>query len=630
MNNPSNKAEKTINKEKISIFTAVRYWLRALGIWIRYAPKMVAGYAYSTLFQATAPFVFIFFQARIVTELAGSRRMETLTHWVILVLSLTTIFKLGESLFKRLEEKYTNTMQTYDNMFADAFLDMHFKDMDDPDLRESYYKLEQIKNYMGMGIYRVWESSKKMFTTTLHILTAIVLSASIFRNLTAFYTTKGHWLLSPWAAVFFLILLSLFSFLAPVFSSMAMKILYNTAETGTAANRLYTTVFDEKRPDEAMEVRVYQQGKFMNWLLRQDNSFSKNGIMAKLVWGPVGSLIIVSLTFSNAALIAAYLYVVGIAWLGAIGIGPVTQYIGAITLLSSGLQNVLEVFIEFRLQANILRQSFDLLDHARQSEDDGVDFTPDLDKGHKITFRNLSFRYPNQGRWALRHVNLEIFPKERLAIAGRNGSGKTTLIKLLCRLYEPDEGEILVDGVPITHYSVDSWRRALSVVFQDAQLFSYTMGDNIAAGQILDGNKACEALEKAGLKLEATPSLKDGLDTWLYKDLNKSGVNLSGGEAQKITIARALYKDSPILIFDEPTAALDPLAEAEIYQHLNNIVGRRTAVFISHRLSSCIFADRIAIFEKGELIQQGQHEILLNEKDGMYAKLWHAQAQYYQ
>ena len=215
-----------------------------------------------------------------------------------------------------------------------------------------------------------------------------------------------------------------------------------------------------------------------------------------------------------------------------------------------------------------------------------------------------------------------------MAVVGENGSGKTTFIKLLCRLYDPTEGEILLNGIDIRKYRYDEYMQLFSVVFQDFQLLSQPLGNNVSGNLNYDRQRARNALEDAGFG-ERLETLPQGLDTMLYKEFGENGVEVSGGEAQKIAIARALYKDAPFIILDEPTAALDPIAEAEIYSKFNDIVTDKTAIYISHRLSSCKFCDEILVFHQGAVIQQGTHENLLAEETGKYHQLWHAQAQYY-
>ena len=209
-----------------------------------------------------------------------------------------------------------------------------------------------------------------------------------------------------------------------------------------------------------------------------------------------------------------------------------------------------------------------------------------------------------------------------------NGSGKTTMIKLLCRLYDPTEGRITLNGIDIRKYDYSEYLSIFGVVFQDFKLFSFELGQNVAASVEVDEGKAEHTLQEAGFGVRMSAMAK-GLHTPLYKDFDEDGVEISGGEAQKIALARALYKEAPFIVLDEPTAALDPISEYEIYTRFNEIVGDKTAVFIYHRLSSCRFCDDIAVFNKGELVQRGSHDVLLADEKGKYYELWHAQAQYY-
>ena len=202
------------------------------------------------------------------------------------------------------------------------------------------------------------------------------------------------------------------------------------------------------------------------------------------------------------------------------------------------------------------------------------------------------------------------------------------MIKLLCRLYDPTEGEITLNGIDIRKYDYQEYMRLFSVVFQDFKLFALPLGQNVAASTEVDADRAEECLVKSGFS-ERLRELPLGLDTCLYKDFDADGVSISGGEAQKIALARALYKDAPFIVLDEPTAALDPIAEFEVYSRFNEIIEDKTTVFISHRLSSCRFCDDIAVFHEGRLVQRGSHQQLLADKDGKYAELWNAQAQYY-
>ncbi len=251
----------------------------------------------------------------------------------------------------------------------------------------------------------------------------------------------------------------------------------------------------------------------------------------------------------------------------------------------------------------------------------------DIDN-HVIEFRNVSFRYPRSEKFVLKNINLTISQGEHLAVVGLNGAGKTTLIKLLCRLYDVTEGAILIDGINIKDYATDEYRRLFAVVFQDFKLFAFTLKENVHLAEEIDDSRIAQVLKQSGLYEEAQ-KLDNGLDTMIFKSFDEHGTELSGGQQQKTAISRALYRNAPIVILDEPTAALDPVAEYEIYRQFHSLVGGKTAIYISHRLSSCKFCDKIAVFAQESIKEYGSHEELIHIPNGIYAEMFAAQAQYY-
>ena len=279
---------------------------------------------------------------------------------------------------------------------------------------------------------------------------------------------------------------------------------------------------------------------------------------------------------------------------------------------------------EFRTDVGRIASTLEYLNlEAKKTKGDS--FT-EMTKG-VIEFRNVSFRYPGTKELVLDHVSLKIEPSEKIAVVGKNGSGKTTLVKLLCRLYEPEEGEILWNGKNIREYDLREWQKIFAIVFQDYSLLSLTLGQNVAASEQYEAERAKEVLQLAGFG-ERLNKLKKGLETVVYPEYEQDGVSFSGGEEQKIAIARAIYKGGQICILDEPTAALDPVSESRVYESFDEIVKGKTAVYISHRLSSCKFSDRIFVLDNGKIAESGTHEALLSQ-NGLYAQLWQAQAQYY-
>ena len=323
----------------------------------------------------------------------------------------------------------------------------------------------------------------------------------------------------------------------------------------------------------------------------------------------------------------AYAFVGLKAIAGLITVGAVSMQVGAITAFAGAISNGIEMMGHLDLHRKYMKEFAAFLDTPSEKYDGTLPVEKRDDGDYNLEFRDVSFRYPNQEQWSLRHVSCRLPKGGKLAIVGPNGAGKTTFIKLLCRLYDPTEGEILLNGIDIRKYDYGEYVTLLSVVFQDFKLFSMKLGENIAAGINYDSQLVWECLDKAGMR-QRVEKMEDRLETGLYQQ-KEDGIEISGGEGQKLAIARALYKDAPVVILDEPTAALDPVSEYEIYSNFGQMVEGKTSVYISHRMSSCRFCDLIFVFDGGQIIQLGNHEELLSQKDGLYSKLWHAQSQYY-
>ena len=328
----------------------------------------------------------------------------------------------------------------------------------------------------------------------------------------------------------------------------------------------------------------------------------------------------------QAVMALAYVYVGGKAMSGAISIGSVLMYAGAINQLSTSVAGCIRLYGECVNRMSYMGKLKEFLDTPDMEYDGTLPVEKRDGARYEICFEDVTFTYPGTEKPALDHVSLKFEIGSRTALVGRNGSGKTTLIKLLCRLYEPDSGRILLNGIDIRYFEYKEYVQLFSVVFQDFHLFAYPIGENIAGSRHVDEERAWDALEKAGMK-ERVMEMEDKLDTLLYKNTGE-GVEISGGEAQKLALARALYKDAPFVVLDEPTAALDPFAEAEVYEHFKELVRDRTSIYISHRMSSCKFCDEILVLDEGKIAERGTHSELL-ERNGIYAGLYRTQAQYY-
>lgn len=321
----------------------------------------------------------------------------------------------------------------------------------------------------------------------------------------------------------------------------------------------------------------------------------------------------------------SYFYIGYLTLLKRITLGDFSMCVASASELYHGLRGVVFAWQGIEKRCRYAGEFLKLLDYPAALSKGTRKVTG---KKHTIEFINVSFQYPRSEQYVLKDINLKITSGEHLSVVGLNGAGKTTFIKLLCRLYDVTEGEILVDGVNIKEYSEEEYRKLFAVVFQDFKLFAFSLKENIAFGEDAKEEEICRVLSLTGF-YEDAQKLPEGLDTMLYKSFDEKGTELSGGQQQKTAIARALYKDAPIVILDEPTAALDPVAEYDIYRSFDTLVGGKTAIYISHRLSSCKFCDHIAVFAENTIKEYGTHEELVEKTDGIYAELFAAQAQYY-
>lgn len=307
--------------------------------------------------------------------------------------------------------------------------------------------------------------------------------------------------------------------------------------------------------------------------------------------------------------------------------GEVIAFVGYFSEISAGVSEISDGFGLLKITPTFCKQYFDFLDIPDEKYKGTIPTEKRDDNEYEFEFKNVWFRYPDSADYTLKGVNMKWRIGEKMAIVGKNGCGKSTLIKLLCRLYDPTEGEITLNGIDIRKYRYEEYMALFSVVFQDSKLFSFSLAENVAVDTEYDAELVEDCVRRAGLS-ERLDKMEKGIKTCLYRDFDENGVEISGGEMQKLCLARAIYKGSPFIILDEPTAALDPISEYEIYTKFNEIVGTRTAVYISHRLSSCRFCDEITVMSEGRIAERGSHDKLL-ESGGFYSELWTAQAEMY-
>lgn len=338
-------------------------------------------------------------------------------------------------------------------------------------------------------------------------------------------------------------------------------------------------------------------------------------------------------TFGNHICVAAqeivtYFVLIGMALAGKITVAELTLQLGLVRGFTQWIYGVSVSYGALKKANGEMKDYRDVMDLPERSRGDGAKL-PAFRKGPEIEFRDVCFRYPGEDADTLSHISFTVRPEEKIALVGNNGAGKTTLVKLLCGLYEPTSGGIYINGEDISKYHTTEYQKLLSVVFQDAALLSFTIEMNVS-GQLpdkVDKEKVKKALQEVGL-WEKVEKLPQETETYITQDLDEGGVQFSGGETQKLLVARAMYRNAPILILDEPTSALDPIAESKLYEEYNHMTEEKTSVFISHRLASTKFCDRILLLNNGRIAEEGSHKELM-EQNGLYRELFEIQSHYY-
>lgn len=574
------------------------------------------------------PFVNLYMSSKIITELSTYRRQRELIIYAVVTITIN----LGLSVFNQLiytkKNKYSNLIHRKMSLFYnDANNNMQYEHIENPETRFRRDRIFQNQNWTGSGILKlIWEIYS-IVNSIFTIIFSLSLTVSMFYLYSPNdYTGVTAFINSSYSVIIIMIVIIINSVIniwcdktQTVRSTEASK---DVPQSNRLLNFYEGIVWNYIG---AMDIRIFNKTPIIWKELSKHNdnpAHLKVLVKIRLYFGSIRILL------NKFTTIAIYSYIGVKAYIGAFGIGNFIMYTGAIWQFTSGVSGLCSSIVKLLNNNTYLREVFDYIDMPNTMQQGTMTVEKRANNEYGIEFHDVSFKYPGTDTYAIKNLNFKFHTGQRLAVVGMNGSGKTTMIKLLCRLYDPTEGKITLDGIDIKKYDYTKYIALFSVVFQDFKLLAFTLGQNVAASDEYDSAKATKSLEMAGFGSRLSDMPK-GLDTSLYKNFEEDGVEISGGEAQKVAIARALYKNAPFIVLDEPTAALDPIAEFEVYSKFNEIVSNKTAIYISHRLSSCRFCDDIAVFHEGELIQRGNHNELIADESGKYYELWNAQAQYY-
>lgn len=578
-----------------------------------------------SIVMAVMPFVNVWFTSKIIDLLDTGAEMNELFLYIGLAVGINLILFFVNYFLSDMYYMYRSLMYNKElqNISVKLFK-MEYQRLESGDFKELVHKHSEAQDRVFSSFVQFSWMLRDFLSGLITLVISVVIIFPLLKI--GFKTTGNTFFEKP---VFLLTIFGAIAVMTGIILVIALKMnkmWFRASDEYSRLDRIFyyfLNMFSDYNTGK--EIRLYKEQKLIEHNATDKLLTDGERVLKKASINSAKSSSFIAVLGAVVGF-GIYLFIGVKGLYGLFGIGSLVLYCGAFMQIINGIMKMAATFGKTEEMVPLVNYYFDIMN----TKDDMTYGSKVLDLTDKfeIEFKNVSFKYPGAENDSLKNVNLTIHNGEHLAVVGRNGSGKTTFIKLMCRLYDVTEGEILINGENIKEYTAQSLMSLYSVVFQDFKIFSTTLAQNISAGSDYNSEKLFDALDKSNIK-ERVQKMENEENTYLYKDLDKAGVEISGGEAQKLALARALYKDSPIVILDEPTAALDPVAENEIYNRFNSFVNHKTAIYISHRLSSCIFCSRIAVFDKAQLVQNGTHEELLENKEGKYYELWNAQAQYY-
>lgn len=593
-----------------------------------FLPKQMRYLVINSAIVSLVPYIGIYMGSCVINELTAGKRVVNLTIYVAVFVMSTLIATIVSSIIqKKITIGYNQLFPAHEIRLNEKANKMPYALLENEKVRELRDQVSGSIDCSGAGMGSLYWDVESISKAICSAIIAIIILCNNFNNI---FNTKCEGIYDYANSYMSIILLCALIFISSIVSSkMTSKVfdvMFDVFKHGASYNRYANYYKLEYLSDNksAKDVRLFaQKDLIVDEVLdkcytpfcdgdkrEKDASTKYNGV----------KLILSAITGGVVYLLVGFKAISGV-----IGVGDVLLVYSAVTMLIQAQVDISMTFTDLRNNNEHLIRYFQYID-MEETNSKTEEITPD-EKEYNIDFENVSFKYPGSTNYTLKNVSLKIENGKKLAIVGANGSGKTTLIKLLCGLYDVTEGSIKINNHEIKVDTREKITDLYSVVFQDYKLLALSVGKNIAVSDNIDEKKVWSTLERVGLK-DKIMTFDKGINQSIYQDYDKDGVSLSGGEEQKLAIARTIYKNASIVILDEPTAALDPVSEFEIYTKLNEISNNKTTIFISHRLYSCKFCDEIVVFENGEIVQRGTHKDLINI-EGKYAQMWNAQAQHY-
>jgi ATP-binding cassette subfamily B protein len=589
----------------------------------RLSPGFIFCHVLKAVLSSLLPFVNIIFSYLILDGLIIGTDKETLYLQISIMISLDLVIGLLLIVINYfIKKKSTALYFNLSNTISMKAINIDYELQEKQEVMDLIKKAEEGINGTGDFDYYLNQIFNSFLSNALKIFYASILLIGLFKIYNDSYNTSlSRFLNNPFSGLIIILVVVLNVIISTHLHNKLEKISYEAVLRNIEGNRKFGYLFRININYKlGKDIRLYHM-QDMILATMKDKRFTVEAAWVDFMYSQI-RFERINRILGHVLMFSAYAFVGLKAIYGFISVGEVLRYVSAIIMLSGAITGILMAIVNIKIMNTYLTH----YDTFLNLESKMVYGNEDIDTSNLvIEFKDVNFKYPDTENYILKNINLKITPYEKLALVGENGAGKTTFIKLLSRLYDIEEGEILINGKNISNYKKEAINKLFAIVFQDFRLFSYSIKDNITIGKEDCGVR--EVLIEAGFK-EKLDKLGEKIETILYNRSFKDGIELSGGEEQKIAIARALYKDAPFMILDEPTSALDPLAEEEIYLKFNEITKNKTSIFISHRMSSCKFCDKIIVLDKGEIIETGSHKELMKNK-GKYYELFSAQAKYY-
>lgn len=614
---------KTEKKKKESDFTVL---LKLFSLYARHNRESIISCIILGLVDGTMPYILIILSGVLIDGISSGTPFWTLMVWLLAgVAAQFVMHTLSGYLRQYFNSRLENCLERQNFDLNERSMEIDYEHLEDPSVQEKKRRQERLVNAWGGMYWMLITPLDKGLSGLISVVTALIVAVPLFVSNQG--AAQGA-MRTGWISLALLLFLAAGVAVTFRLDLENRKKIHVKFREYDACCRVSSYLLQHilAGSESAKDLRIFgQESLIEEGVCGRDEEAAEAMKDVRSLWMKQRSR---ERTLSSLSAAGVYLYASFKAWLGLISVGSVVRYAASILKCVEGFSQMLRALSDWRETAAYGREYLDYVNFESIKYRGSIPVEKRKDNKFLVEFEHVSFRYPGSSEDVIKDLNLTFEIGERMAIVGRNGSGKTTFIKLLCRLYDVTEGAIYVNGVDIRKYNYDDYMRLFSVVFQDYRIFSLKIGENIAASEEVDPERALDALCRAGLE-ERMARMPYGLDTFVGGEFESSGVNVSGGERQKMAIARAIYKGAPFVIMDEPTAALDPVSECEVYAGFDRMVGEKTAIYISHRLASCRFCSDILVFDKGQVVQRGSHEELIGQ-DGIYAQLWNAQAQYYQ